>query len=102
MKREVSPALSNREIVFIVLDLNDEHERQAVLDQACGGDVLRRHEILRLLAARHDRGPNPLDRVTDELGLTKTGGDDSVGAIDCDFPCQPMIGGWQNTGDCQQ
>ena len=95
MKREVSPALSNREIVFIVLDLNDEHERQAVLDQACGGDVLRRHEILRLLAARHDRGPNPLDRVTDELGLTKTGGDDSVGAIDCDFPCQPMIGGYR-------
>ena len=67
MSLDINSAQSNQAIYFAALEVADERERQAFLEQACAGDVERRHNIERLLAVGEPGTASPLDRLLEQL-----------------------------------
>ncbi len=91
----IDPTWSNREIVSIALDVEDDRERQALIDEACGGDATRRRQIEALLTAHRDRAPDPLDREMAETGLAETRGADADRSSDFDVTGDSRVGRYE-------
>ena len=91
MSLDIGPAQSDRAIYLAALDVVDESQRQAFLEQACAGDAARRREIGRLLAAHDAHDANPVDRAMKQLGPAETRGPEADAAVEFDIAAHPTI-----------
>src|SRR6056297_2160509 len=92
MSPDIVPTQSDRVIFLAALDVADERERQAFLDQACGGDLERRRKVERLLAADDAGGSSPLDDAVEPSASVETCGFEVDESLDFDISGHPMIG----------
>lgn len=61
-----------REIFAAALDLPDESQRRAWLEQTCGSDLALLRQVQELLAAHRDQHAGPLDAVIQQLHFDET------------------------------
>jgi eukaryotic-like serine/threonine-protein kinase len=92
MKTDAGPAPPTKAILLAALEISDEHQRQAYLDEACGSDHYRRREVERLLAARNGHQLNLLDRAVEQLGADETGACLPAAPLAIDLASHPLIG----------
>jgi eukaryotic-like serine/threonine-protein kinase len=86
-----SSAQSNREIFLAAVDVADEQQRRAFLEEACGGEAERVCEIQRLLAAHHDGAASPVDLAIRQLGPAETRATGADGSLAFDISSHPTI-----------
>ncbi len=72
MSHESRPRILNREIYLEALEISNLDQRKAYLDDACGGDAVRRDQIEQLLAAQAIQQKNPLDMAVHQMGPVET------------------------------
>ncbi|MEX0820259.1 MAG: serine/threonine-protein kinase, partial [Pirellulaceae bacterium] len=91
MSLGVGPVRSNRAIYLAALDVVDEQDRLAFLEQACAGDPERRRALERLLAAHGECAANPMDEAVKQLGPAETLGPEADPSLEFDVSSHPVI-----------